>query len=139
MPVTRGEKLDSYSSLIVEISPTTRPVNDHGSHVAGIIGAKKVDTPAGAGVSFAGMCLDINLYDSRVISEDLESMEFGVIGAFEFIRYLNAWSGNLASCDVGLPGRPARPALSKEPCCHGGEGLPHTPARFVTLNFILPV
>ncbi|MEO8667694.1 MAG: S8 family peptidase [Bauldia sp.] len=71
-------------------------VSDHGTHVAGIIGAK---VPAAGTVpkdeadEFAnGMCPDIKLYDFRVIADsgDVRDTEFAIIAALQFIRHMNA-------------------------------------------------
>ncbi len=74
----------------VEIKPETRPsMSDHGTHVAGIIGANKTAAKAVAD-SADGMCPDIRLYDFRVLAPDIRETEFAIIAALQFIRYLNA-------------------------------------------------
>jgi serine protease AprX len=91
----------------IEVHPAARPrTSDHGTHVAGIIGASK-DGPASmeaakkkGGVEkdsrseyVDGMCPDIQLYDFRVLSEatrDVKDTEFAVIAALQYIRHLNA-------------------------------------------------
>ena len=67
----------------VEIRPDVAPESNHGTHVAGILGAAEVDGEA------EGMCPDIQLYDFRVLSRTVEDTEFAVIAALQFIRYLN--------------------------------------------------
>ncbi len=111
----------------IDIEVDTRPVNDHGTHVAGIIGAKKVEGPEGKGVSAEGMCPDIKLYDFRVLSEDLESMEFGVIAALEFIRYLNSVSRTTrvhgANLSLSIPHDVRNYACGRTPVCDECERL----------------
>jgi serine protease AprX len=61
----------------------TTPENDHGTHVAGIIGASEPG-------NYSGVCPDISLYDLRVLDGAGRGEEFSVIAALQFIRYLNA-------------------------------------------------
>jgi hypothetical protein len=68
------------------------PVHEHGTHVAGILGA---DWPKGADRNLSdedvrGICPDINLYDFRVLDDKGEGDEFSVMAAMQFIRHLNA-------------------------------------------------
>ncbi len=60
------------------------PVHDHGTHVAGIIGA------CDEGEEYYGVCRDIGLYDFRVLDDNGRGEEFSIIAALQFIRYLNA-------------------------------------------------
>lgn len=89
----RGPLRWDLAERFVEICPDAKPPANHGTHVAGIIGANK----AGAlqhsrdpGNEFAdGMCPDISLYDFRVIGRTMQDTEFAIIAALQFIRYLN--------------------------------------------------
>ena len=63
------------------------PVNRHGTHVAGILGADWPDAPRGA---MRGICPDIELIDVRICKDDGRSDEFVVTAALQFLRYLNA-------------------------------------------------
>ena len=75
----------------VEISPDT-PSSNHGTHVAGIIGASKQNAEKVAGTSedhADGMCPDIGLYDFRVLAPNLKDTEFAIMGALQYIRYIN--------------------------------------------------
>jgi serine protease AprX len=73
------------------------PQSDHGTHVAGIIGANKTGaenaTNSANGAPLEGcqdgMCPNINLYDFRVLAPDLKDTEFAVVAALQYIRYLN--------------------------------------------------
>ena len=60
------------------------PVHDHGTHVAGIIGACDEEE------KHYGVCRDISLYDMRVLDAQGRGEEFEIIAALQFIRYLNA-------------------------------------------------
>jgi subtilisin family serine protease len=78
---------------VARIEKPKPPTIPHGTHVAGIIGARKYDDE-----SADGMCPGIGLYDFRVLvpksvadSEDdrRENTEVATIAALQFIRHLN--------------------------------------------------
>jgi serine protease AprX len=86
----------------VEIRRDVQPHTNHGTHVAGILGANKRAAMDNAGlradensaeaesIGIAdGMCPDISLYDFRVLGPDLKETEFAIIAALQFIRFLN--------------------------------------------------
>jgi serine protease AprX len=78
----------------VEINPKTRPDTNHGTHVAGILGASKDaaerGVPVGKNADLAdGMCPDINLYDFRVLGPSMSDTEFAIIAVLQYIRYIN--------------------------------------------------
>ena len=62
------------------------PANDHGTHVAGILGASGTS----ADPERVGMCPDIRFCDLRVLDAKGRGDEFSVIAALQLIRYLNA-------------------------------------------------
>ena len=75
-------------------------VSDHGTHVAGILGAdRRRDGPVQDGekdrIELKGICPDIKLYDLRVIAanrqqgDDLRATESAIVAALEFVQYLN--------------------------------------------------
>ncbi len=76
--------------------------SDHGTHVAGTLGAdwRLENAPP----LLQGVCPDINLYDLRVIpspdslqaagGDALEATEFAVVAATEFIQHLNREAGS---------------------------------------------
>ncbi len=77
------------------------PVNDHGTHVAGILAAdwRKELFPADDGVEtppehpedeMVGVCPDIRLFDFRVFDDEGRGDEFSVMAALQFLRHLNA-------------------------------------------------
>jgi hypothetical protein len=78
----------------VEIDVETPPrVSDHGTHVAGILGANRAgadDLPEDLRSDYAdGMCPDIRLYDFRVLAPTVRETEFAIIAALQYIRYMN--------------------------------------------------
>lgn len=105
-----------------------RPKADHGTHVAGILGADwpkdnseetefewpgdyhgGMDSPTEAHPlddafprRMVGMCPDINLIDLRVLRDDGRSDEFEVIAALQLIRFLNNRAGHIAVHGLNL-------------------------------------
>jgi hypothetical protein len=95
------------------------PENEHGTHVAGVIGAdwRKPITPAGwvpdeswteflrenySSAELVGLCPDIQLYDLRVFDTTGRGDEFSIIAALQFVRYLNAHKEQMAIHGVNL-------------------------------------
>jgi serine protease AprX len=81
--------------LRVPHDDTYRPPGvEHGTHVAGILGANLPDpTPGGLpGHDVVGICPDIELYDLRVFDNEDRGDEFGILAALQFVRYLNSHS-----------------------------------------------
>lgn len=68
------------------------PTSGHGTHVAGILGARQVpeDKEKDLSGGEAGVCPDIHLYDMRVIDAEGNGDEFYVISALQFVRHLNS-------------------------------------------------
>ncbi len=67
------------------------PGGEHGTHVAGIIGADWRASDAEATPRWGdlvGVCPEIELYDLRVLDEKGGS-EFAIMSAMQFVRYLN--------------------------------------------------
>lgn len=72
------------------------PAHDHGTHVAGILAADwrrsdfKDEDPFHPGdEDLIGVCPDIEIFDFRIFSGDSTSDEFAIMGALQFIRWLN--------------------------------------------------
>jgi serine protease AprX len=110
----------------VEIKPDTRPrASDHGTHVAGIIGAsmngaKKL--PKDQGDEYMdGMCPDIQLYDFRVLAATIKDTEFSVIAALQFIRYMNERKDFItihgANLSLSIPHDVRNYACGRTPVC----------------------
>ena len=83
----------------IEMDIAQRPESDHGTHVAGIIGAsRKKDQCKNGGPDTSdeeevdnadGMCPDIQLYDFRVLAPKIKETEFAIIAALQYIRHMN--------------------------------------------------
>ena len=100
--------------LITPKNPTM-PQSVHGTHVAGIIGAKgDTNNPS-------GMCPDIRLYDFRVLARSLEDTEFGIIAALQYIRYCNEQHGDIrihgANLSLSIPHNVRNFACGFTPIC----------------------
>ena len=63
------------------------PVDEHGTHVAGILGANfiqnDIDRP------LVGICQKISIYDLRVFNADGSGDEFSILSAIEFVGWIN--------------------------------------------------
>ncbi|HEX6161001.1 MAG TPA: S8 family peptidase [Thermoanaerobaculia bacterium] len=67
--------------------------SDHGTHVAGIIGADWRDDAKGTVLQ--GVAPDIDLYDLRVVHRsDIASTEFALLAALEYVQFVNARAGS---------------------------------------------
>jgi len=98
----KGRAIDwELVESLVEIDPARPAASDHGTHVAGIIGAdkravEKMAKKASGGSEVlpaddwsSGMCPDIQIYDFRVLAPSLRETEFAIIAALQYIRYIN--------------------------------------------------
>jgi serine protease AprX len=101
----------------------------HGTHIAGIVGADWRSTDSGmpARNDLKGICPDIGLYDLRVFNEDGRGEEFGILGALQFIRHLNAHSDlqviHGANLSLSLDHDLANYAVGRTPICDECERL----------------
>jgi serine protease AprX len=125
----------------VEIKPDTKPPTNHGTHVAGIIGASKDQAKAAASgkdnSDFAdGMCPDIQLYDFRVLGREIKDAEFAIIAALQFIRYLNDRDNFItihgANLSLSIPHDVRNFACGRTPICNECEHLIETGVVVVT-------
>jgi hypothetical protein len=115
----------------VELRQPTGPFSNHGTHVAGIIGARrKLKDPSNAASPadyFDGMCPDIKLYDFRVLAKTLQDTEFAVIAALQYIRYLNERhtfiSVHGANLSLSIPHDVRNFACGRTPVCNECERL----------------
>lgn len=116
----------------VEIEIKTRPkISDHGTHVAGIIGANK----AGAkklrkderSDYVDGMCPDIQLYDFRVLAPTIKETEFAIIAALQYIRHMNERNEYMtihgANLSLSIPHDIRNYACGRTPVCVECERL----------------
>lgn len=74
------------------------PRSEHGTHVAGIIAARKGSEPD----AVTGMCPGIGLYDLRILGSDKEDTEFAVIAALQFVRRINELAGDMKIHGVNM-------------------------------------
>jgi serine protease AprX len=67
------------------------PKNEHGTHVAGILTADWKPTDDGMPVdeNMVGIAKGLELYDLRVLDQEGRGDEFSLIGALQFVRWLN--------------------------------------------------
>ena len=116
----------------VQINPEVVPPTNHGTHVAGIIGANRDAALAHANNKESwefsdGMCPDIGLYDFRVLGKDIKDAEFAIIAALQFIRYLNARDILLtihgANLSLSIPHDVRNFACGRTPICNECEHL----------------
>jgi serine protease AprX len=67
------------------------PTHEHGTHVAGILGAdwRMTDPKMPVDHDLIGVCPDIEIYDLRVFDNAGHGDEFAITAALQFVRYLN--------------------------------------------------
>ncbi len=99
-----------------------RPIDPHGTHVAGILGA---DWDRDQTERMTGMCPTINLIDMRVCRQDGSSDEFVIMSALQFIRHLNSNSDRMAvhgiNISLSLEHDAAVYACGRTPVCEEAE------------------
>lgn len=112
------------------------PANDHGTHVAGILAADwrredfAKDNPFHPGdEDLIGVCPDITLYDFRIFSGDIRSDEFAIMGALQFIRWLNERGDQAvvhgANLSLSIPHEVSNFACGRTPVCNESSRLVH--------------
>ena len=97
------------------------PAHEHGTHVAGIIGAGWTGRAGGA-PDLVGLCPDIRLIDARVLDPSTgRAREFEVIAALQFLRHLNARAGETvvhgANLSLSVPHDVENYACGRTPIC----------------------
>lgn len=118
---------DLEPALIMPNPPP--PANDHGTHVAGILGADWVEDyqhertlPLHSRTRrMRGMCPDINLIDVRVFRDDGLTDEFELLAAIQYLRWLNMRAGSMqvhgANISLSLVHEVRRFACGRTPVC----------------------
>ncbi len=109
------------------------PVEGHGTHVAGVLGADWRKPQAGVAdprsfeVRMQGVCPDIRLVDMRVLGEDALASEFEVVGSLQFIRYLNSRADSKvvhgANLSIATPHQVKSFACGSTPVCEECDRL----------------
>jgi len=99
----RTQMLDwsSIEPLVTVVDPAT-PIDGHGTHVAGIIGADLREKKDRTRTKLRGVCPDIRLMDFRILSGTTDDTEFAVIGALQLVRYLNSHNQYIVVHGVNL-------------------------------------
>jgi hypothetical protein len=137
----------SYSTKMLDwssIEPLLRmkappvPIDGHGTHVAGIIGAdwweeEKSEPDEEGHVEITrtpviiGMCPDIRLMDFRILGQGLDETEFAVIGALQLVRYLNSHNQYIVvhgvNLSLAIPHMVENYACGRTPVCDECERL----------------
>lgn len=103
------------------------PIDGHGTHVAGIIGADMRAESDPDTIVVQGLCPDIRIMDFRIISDTLENTEFAVIGALQLVRYLNSHNQYIvvhgANLSLSIPHVVESFACGRTPVCDECERL----------------
>jgi hypothetical protein len=106
------------------------PVHDHGTHVAGILGADwrpHEDQEGRLDAGLIGVCPTINLFDLRILDDQGQGDEFSVMAALQFLRYLNSHKDFMVVHGVNLSlsirHEVANYACGRTPICEECESL----------------
>jgi subtilisin family serine protease len=107
----------------------TPPIQPHGTHVAGIMAGdwkrKTEDRPDLE--DMVGVCPDLQLFDIRILGDSEEETEAAIIGALEFIRWLNGrnrWRVvHGANLSIGMKHDVRNWACGQTPICVACEDL----------------
>ncbi|MHA7775535.1 S8 family peptidase [Roseibium sp. M-1] len=113
---------------IVDNNPDV-PENDHGTHVAGILGADWIEDHDyewkealdKRDRKMKGVCPDINLIDVRVFRDDGLTDEFELLAALQYLRWMNSRAGTMqvhgANLSLSLIHEVRRFACGRTPIC----------------------
>ena len=111
---------------LITLKDPDPPTVAHGTHVAGILGAQAVGGESADGLG-SGMCPGIRLYDFRVLAKTLKDTEFAVIGALQYIRYVNEQHNFItihgANLSLSIPHSVRNYACGHTPVCIECERL----------------
>jgi serine protease AprX len=131
--VTAGRSVD-WAALATDLaiphdSRYVPPRDEHGTHVAGILGAdwRPGDVVSSGDHHVEGVCPDIELYDFRVFGPDGTGDEFSILSAMQFVRFLNAHADRPVIHGVNLSfavrHEVAKYAAGRTPVCEEAERL----------------
>ncbi len=107
------------------------PLDGHGTHVAGILGADWTRDPMGKR-HVKGICPNINLYDLRVIAPQASGSndEFAVLAALQFVEWLNGQKDYYAvhgvNMSLSIRHEVANFACGRTPVCDQCDALTST-------------
>ncbi|MEM8725425.1 MAG: S8 family serine peptidase [Pseudomonadota bacterium] len=115
-----------YVEIVDPLAPANTPQNAHGTHVAGILGADWREDD-GTTERLTGVCPGIKLYDFRVVGAGIEDTEFNVMGAMQFIRWLNERNNyrviHGTNMSLSIPHSVRNYACGATPVCEEAERL----------------
>ena len=118
----RPANWDVIEELLTLDAPAV-PVNPHGTHVAGIIGARQSPAAGQPG----GMCPEVQLFDFRVLARSIEDTEFAVIAALQYVRYVNERHSYVtihgANLSLSIPHNVRNYACGRTPVCNECQRL----------------
>jgi serine protease AprX len=101
------------------------PALDHGTHVAGILGADWKKSDNGLDEDLRGLCPDIEMYDIRILDGKGNGDEFTVMAALQFVRWLNARNDYMTvhgvNMSLSIPHDVANYACGRTPVCDEAE------------------
>jgi hypothetical protein len=101
--------------------------NGHGTHVAGVLGG---DWREGESIVHQGVCPDIRLYDLRVLGITTVDTEFAILGALEYVRWLNSRNRYLSihgvNLSVGIQHDFKNFACGQTPVCRSADATVHS-------------
>ena len=109
----------------IEDKNPERPRTEHGTHVAGVLGAdwRREEDPEK--IVMQGICPDIRLMDLRVLRDDGKSDEFEVMAAVQYLRYRNQRAGYMdvhgANLSLSIQHQVAHYACGRTPICEECE------------------
>ena len=120
--LSKLEKHEYEAGLLGTVIPSDQvPINDHGTHVAGILAANWPES------DLVGVCPDVELYDLRVLDEDGNGDEVAVIAGLRLVRAINEDAGRLVIHGVNLSlsirHRVRNFACGWTPVCRAAEDL----------------
>jgi subtilisin family serine protease len=126
--VEQGRPLDwGILAPLLEVahdSTYTPPLNDHGTHVAGILAGDwrtYDDGAAGLESHLTGVCPDLRLYDLRVLDDTGRGDEFGVMAALQLVRHLNTTNDYMSihgvNLSLSIPHDVSNYACGRTPVC----------------------
>ncbi|MGE0502843.1 MAG: S8 family peptidase [Rhizobiaceae bacterium] len=128
--IRQGRNIEwaDMEDMIVDREPA-EPDNDHGTHVAGILGADWIeDIESERGIPMEsrtrrmrGVCPDIRLIDVRVFRQDGLTDEFELMAAIQYLRWMNSRAGFMqvhgANMSLSLVHEVRRFACGQTPIC----------------------
>lgn len=119
---------EDLKDAIIDQDPPV-PLHDHGTHVAGILGADWIDDLTYEETQpltdrtrrLQGVCPNINLIDVRVFRDDGLTDEFELLAAIQYLRWMNSRAGTMevhgANLSLSLIHEVRRFACGQTPIC----------------------